>query len=124
MELRALGDRPTTVVATLQDVRHLSDRTREVYAAIAARGADVTLYARDLPAYVAEGVRGVSLSDDDPLVDVWSVLVAGGAAPVAFAAIDCYRADSVDMEREFEAARTDNESVVEQCLALLGRPIG
>lgn len=124
LERRTLHGQAMVVVATLQDVRHLTDRTRALYARIAATGADVTLYARDLPAYVAEGVRGVGLTDDDPLVDLWSVLVDGADVSEAFVAVDCYRPDCLDLEREFEAVRTDDRRVVRQCLQLLAHPDG
>ena len=59
LEERALADPPLQVAATLQDCRFLSERTRDVYARLAAAGTRATLLARGLTAWVAPGVAGV-----------------------------------------------------------------
>jgi hypothetical protein len=58
--------RPSAVAATLQDARYLTDRTRAVYAALAAEGAAARLHARGLQSWLAPGVTGVCLDDDRP----------------------------------------------------------
>lgn len=118
LERIALQQPAIRVIATLQDVRHLTDLTRSTYASIAAAGADVTLLARDLPAYVAPGVRGVALTDDDPLVDVWSVLVAGAAGCLALAAQDRHD-DADDLAREYDTVETDDAGLVVSCLSVI-----
>lgn len=82
---------PGPTGASLQDVRYVTERTRAAYARLAEAGAAPVLYARDLPAYVAPGVSGVALDDDDPLVDVWSLVVLS-ERPVVMAAVDLHAA--------------------------------
>ena len=117
---------PHRVSATLQDVRFLSEHTRRVYEQLASGGAQVTLYARDLPAYVAPGVTGVSLDDAHPLVDEWSVLVLGAQAGMAIAATDAHgdtRKHRVgtadDMDRTFTVAVSEDPAIVRRCLEAL-----
>ena len=69
LEREALLDPPREVAATLQDVRYLTPRTRAVYVALAEAGASARLFARSLQAWLAPGVTGVALDDEEPLVD-------------------------------------------------------
>ena len=119
LEQAALQDPPPCVAATLQDERYLTDRTREVYAALAAAGAPARLHARGLQAWLAPGVTGVSLDDDDPLVDEW-VVVLPGAEPVVFAATDLRVPDCEDADRCFSYGVSRDREVVEGCARLLG----
>jgi hypothetical protein len=84
LEAAAMAAPPQEMAAALQDHRFLTARTREVYRRLASSGAAVTLLARGLQGWLAPGVRGVDLDEDDPLVDEWVVVVhsstaAGGA---------------------------------------------
>jgi hypothetical protein len=79
LEREALGAPPVVAAVTLQDARHLTRTTLEAYAALARTGTEVTMFGRGLRAWLAPGVRGVALDDDDPLGDVWSVTFLGGA---------------------------------------------
>lgn len=119
LERAALSRRPARIVATLQDQRFVTERTCAIYADLAANGADVVLFARDLPAYVCEGVRGVALDDDDPLVDVWSVVAVGAEFGMTFAAVDRYEPCDHDLDRPFEAARSLDPEVAQRCLDVL-----
>jgi hypothetical protein len=125
-ERAATSMAPRRVSATLQDVRFLSEETRRVYERLAAGGAEVTLFARDLPAYVAPGVTGVSLDDAHPLVDEWSVLVLGEEAGMAIVATDAHgdcgspgASDTEDMDRTFTVATSRDRDVVRRCLEAL-----
>jgi DICT domain-containing protein len=119
LEREALQSRPPAVGAALQDARHLTERTRRVYARLAEAGAAVRLQARGLQSWLAPGVTGVALGDDDPLVDEW-VIVVVGAAPVAFAATDLHSVGCEDDERCFRYAVSHDRELAHACAELLG----
>ena len=119
LERAALLAPPPAVAAALQDERHLTDRTRSVYAALAAVGAPGRLHARGLQAWLAPGVQGVALDDDDPLVDQW-VLVLPGHDPVVLAATDRHVPGCPDEERCFSYGISHDREVVRECGRLLG----
>ncbi len=119
LENKALRGAPTAVAAALQDARYLTDRTREVYARLASAGAPARLHARGLQAWLAPGVAGVALDDDDPLVDEW-VVVVPGAEPVVLAATDLGRTGCDDDDRTFSYAVSHDPEVVAGCGRLLG----
>jgi hypothetical protein len=119
LERAAVAHRPPAVAATLQDVRYLTERTRAVYAALAAVGAPARLHARGLQAWLAPGVTGVSLDDDDPLVDEWTVVLPGDQ-PVVFAATDLGNTDCDDDERCFRYGISNDPKLVADCGRLLG----
>jgi len=122
LEKTALDDAAVDIaIACLQDARFIEPATLAFYERAAARGADVALFARGAQAWLAEGVRGVDLDDDDPLGDQWTVLVVGDR-PVCFAAQDLLEAIEHDDERTFEWAQTDDPAVcAEVRRALLAR---
>ena len=107
------------MAATLQDERYFTDRTREVYTALAAAGAPARLHARGLLTWLAPGVVGVSLEEDDPLVDEWTVVLPG-ADPVVFAATDLRTPGCEDEDRCFSYGVSRDREVVEECGRLLG----
>ena len=119
LEQTALRTRPPAVAATLQDARFLTERTREVYAELAADGSGARLHARGLQAWLAPGVSGVALDDDDPLVDEW-VVVLPGTDPVVLAATDLHLDDCSDEERAFTYGVSHDPHVVASCGRLLG----
>jgi hypothetical protein len=119
LERAAVERRPPAVAATLQDARYLTDRTRAVYAELAAVGAPARLYARGLQSWLAPGVTGICLDDDDPLVDEW-VVVLPGREPVVFAATDLGDTDCDDDERCFRYGMSSDPDVVAACGRLLG----
>jgi len=119
LEGLALDDRPDAVAATLQDSRFLTARTREVYTRLAAGGTAVTLLARGLHGWLAPGVRGVDLDEDDPLVDQWVLVVGSPRQPTVMAATDLKHPSATDAERSFEYAVSRDAAVVTACLALL-----
>ncbi len=120
LEREALLDPPPAVAATLQDARYLTARTRAVYARLAEAGAPGRLFARSLQAWLAPGVTGVALDDDDRLVDEWTVVLPHPHAPVVFSATDCYSPTDDDLERAFCWAISRDPEVVAACAAALG----
>ena len=119
LERAALLAPPPAVAATLQDARYFTDRTREVYTALAAAGSPARLHARALQAWLAPGVTGVALDDDDPLVDEW-VVVLPGDDPVVFAATDLRTPGCEDEDRCFAYGVSRDPAVVSAGGRLLG----
>ncbi len=122
LEHAAMARPPGTVAAALQDSRFLTLRTRDVYCRLAAAGAAVTLLARGLQSWLAPGVRGVDLAEDDPLVDEWVVVLSSPGRPSVLVATDLRRAGAVDLERDFAYATSCDPDVVATCAQLLARP--
>lgn len=119
LEKQALLAPPPAVAAALQDARYLTDHTRSLYAALAAAGSPARLHARGMQAWLAPGVTGVALDDDDPLVDEW-VVVLPGHEPVVFAATDLKVAGLADDDRSFSYGISRDRDVVDSCGRLLG----
>ena len=119
LERAALADTPYAVAAALQDARHLSERTRAVYARLAEQGAQARLYGRGMQSWLAPGVTGVALDDDDPLVDEWVVVVPGS---VVFAATDLGTIGGSEDDRAFLYAVSRDPQVVAACAQALGLP--
>ena len=119
LELAAMVRPPRTVAAALQDQRFLTARTREVYRRLATAGADVTLLARGLQSWLAPGVRGVDLAEDDPLVDEWVVVLPAADRPSVLVATDLRRSDVLDLDRDFTYATSRDPEVVAACAHLL-----
>lgn len=119
IEREALRTAPPAVAATLQDERFLTERTRRVYAQLADAGTPARLFARGLQTWLAPGVTGVALDDDDPLVDEWVVVVPGDV-PVVFAATDLGLVDCADDDRCFLYAVSRDREVVRACAHALG----
>ena len=121
LEVAAMARPPQTISAALQDSRFLTARTRSVYRRLADAGAEVTLLARGLQAWLEPGVRGVDLDEDDPLVDEWVVVLHSAQQPAVLAATDLrqpYDLD-LDLERDFAYATSSDPEVVAACADLL-----
>ena len=122
LEAAALAQPPRALAAALQDSRFLTARTREVYRRLAGAGAAVTLLARGLHGWLDPGVRGVDLSDDDPLVDEWVVVLPVQGRPAVLAATDLREPALDELDRDFSYALSSDPEVVAACAALLDRP--
>ena len=122
LELRALAAPPAFVMATLQDVRYLTRRTRDVYTRLAAAGSPATLHGRGLTSWIAPGVVGVALDDDDPLVDEWVLVLPVAGEPMVFAATDLDVDHEDDLDRSFSFAVSRDPQVVDECARLLTSP--
>ena len=121
MERAALDDPPPVVAAALQDARYLTAHTREVYDALARAGSRAVLHARGLQSWIAPGVVGVALDDDDPLVDEWVVVLPSPHRPVVFAATDLRTPCDDELERCFSYGVSYDREVVQACADLLAR---
>lgn len=113
LEDRALADPPQVSAICIQDMRFASPRALRVWSSLAAAGTDVTVYGRDVTAYLGAGVAGVAIDDADPLVDVWSFLVVwpdGRAAGFA----------GTDLGDDFDVAESEQPGLVLRCLGELG----
>lgn len=121
LERAALDDPPPFVAAALQDARYLSPFTREVYAALARVGSRAVLHARGLQSWLAPGVTGIALDDDDPLVDEWVVVLPSRSAPVVFAATDLAQPCDLDRDRCFLYAVSRDPEIVAACAEALGQ---
>jgi hypothetical protein len=119
LELAAMAQPPQAIAATLQDQRFLTARTRDVYRRLGSTGAAVTLLARGLQGWLAPGVRGVDLAEDDPLVDEWVVVLQSPSRPAVLAATDLRGPGTVDLERDFAYATSCDPDVVAACADLL-----
>ena len=119
LELVALAHPPQTMIAALQDARFLTERTRASYREIASRGAAVRLHARGLQAWVDPGVSGIDLDEDDPLVDLWCVVLPSPTRPAVLAATDLRVPDEADLDRSFRYALTEDPQAVAECVRLL-----
>jgi hypothetical protein len=119
IELQALSDPPPAVAAALQDSRYLTDRTRAVYARLADAGCPARLFARGLQSWLAPGVTGVPLDDDDPLVDEW-VIVLPGRSPLLFAAADLHGAGDDEQHRQFRYAVSRDPALVQEAAQAMG----
>ncbi|MFP5219640.1 MAG: DICT sensory domain-containing protein [Actinomycetes bacterium] len=117
IEREALADPPPAIAACLQDSRFLTDRTRAVYAQLAEAGCPGRLHGRGMQSWLAPGVSGVSLDDDDPLVDEWVIVVPGR---VLFAATDLHEVGLDDDARAFRYAVVRDPDAVSAATRLLG----
>ena len=88
---------------------------------LAAAGTEVTLLARDLQGWVAPGVRGVDLDEDDPLVDEWVVVLPSPDRPAVLAATDLRQPAVDDLDRDFAYATSSDPEVVAACAEQLAR---
>lgn len=119
--LRAGG----TVLVTFQSREHLTDRSRESYAALAAGGAEVFAFAQRLvPDYRPETweLRTVALLSLDPLVHEWDIVVDSPTVKAAFVARDLAPGAPVqgkDLDRAFSWTQTDDPELVRAAAASL-----
>ena len=120
LEREALSSPPQAALVTLQDARHLTRATLDVYAGLARAGTRVTMFGRGLRAWLAPGVSGVALDDDEPLGDVWSLVFLGERRPVALAGLDRFSQGVVESDRAFEVAISRDPSVVVAAARSLG----
>jgi hypothetical protein len=119
LEREGLLDPPPVLAATFQDARFVTPQTRQVYAELAEQGTDVRLYARGLQAWLAPGVRGVCLDDDDPVVDEWSLVLPCEQHPAVFVATDGVPGGG-DGALSYTWALSRDPQVVQACTRALG----
>lgn len=119
LEREASLDPPPLLLAMFQDARFLTPETRAVYAQLASTGTEVRSYARSLHAWLAPGVRGFSLDDDEPVVDEWSLVMPCEQHPAVFVASDGVPGGG-DGARPYEWAVSRDPDVVDACVRALG----
>lgn len=119
--LRAGG----TVLVTFQSREHLTDLSRQAYAALAAEGAEVFAFAQRLvPDYRPETweLRTVALLSLDPLVHEWDIVVESPTVTAAFVARDLTPGSAVqgrDLDRVFSWTSTEDPELVRAAAASL-----
>jgi EAL domain-containing protein (putative c-di-GMP-specific phosphodiesterase class I) len=114
----------SVVIATFQDARFFTDKTRRRYERIAAEAALVGAIGVDVPARPGRGIRGADIEPDDRLRGEWDVVVVGPHFAGAFVARDLGEVDGPgpDAERRFEYFLTyDRDLVTDAARALLHR---
>ena len=119
LEREAALDPPPVLAATFQDARFVTPQTREVYSQLAEQGTDVRLFARGVQAWLAPGVRGVCLDDDDPIVDQWSLVMPCEQHPAVFVATDGVSGGG-DGALSYTWAVSRDPQVVHACASALG----
>ena len=112
LEVKASDERePPVVLATFQDGKHLTSRTRARFARFAERSPLVAVLAVDIPGAPAPGVRGTALERRDPLAGEWDVIVVGPHFAGALVARDLGD-DGPDADRRFRYAITYDRDLV------------
>ncbi len=120
LEQDALARPPAVALACLQDGRFLTPATRALYEDLARGGSRVLMFGCDVPAWVAPGVEGVPIDEDDPLVDQWTVLFLGDEQSVCLAAADVRDADGGLSYSDYAWAVTTDRDVVRAVADRLG----
>jgi diguanylate cyclase (GGDEF)-like protein/PAS domain S-box-containing protein len=111
------------VAATFQEARHFTPSTVQRYRDLVARTGFVCALGEDLPVEPVPGVRGATLSPDDPVRGEWDVTVVSPHFSAALLARDLGDTGP-DRERMFEYALTyDRDTVVAATNALLARVV-
>ncbi|GHJ43070.1 hypothetical protein Cs7R123_04120 [Catellatospora sp. TT07R-123] len=109
------------LLATFQHRVHFTATVRTRYAAWAAGGAFIAVFAGGMPARPAPGLRGVTLRADDPLVGEWTVIVVNSYFAGGLFAEEV-RSTGGDGQREFDAIVSyDRALLTEAAHSLLGR---
>ncbi len=113
------GHQPPVLIACFQDGRHFTGDTARRFARTAGRSPLVAALGAGLSEEPAPGVRGASLSGDDPLRGEWNVLVVGPHTAAALVARDLGD-DGPEPDRRFAFAVThDRALVIEAARSLL-----
>ena len=101
------------VAATFQEARHFTAATAQRYRDLVERTGFVCALGEDLAVEPVPGVRGATLSPDDPVRGEWDLVVVGPHFAAALLARDLGDVGP-DLERSFEYALTyDRDTVVQ-----------
>ncbi|MDQ4026141.1 MAG: EAL domain-containing protein [Actinomycetota bacterium] len=122
LEKEALAlNEPPVVVASFQEERFFTDRTKALYSELAKRASFVAALGVGMAPEPVPGVRGANLPSDDPLRGEWVVLVVGSHFSAAFAGRDLGD-PGPNVDRRFDLALTyDRDVVLQVAQSLLGR---
>ncbi|MET0763844.1 MAG: diguanylate cyclase [Blastococcus sp.] len=119
-EAMRLGD-TCVVAATFQEARHFTPSTIQRYRDLVERTGFVCALGEDLAVEPLPGVRGATLSPEDPVRGEWDVVVLSPHFSAALLARDLGD-EGPDLERSFEYALTyDRDTVIRAAHALLTR---
>ena len=109
------------MLATFQDARFFTPRSRDRYVALARSAALVGALGFGIGAEPAPGVRGAGLLEDEALLGEWDVAVVSPHFAAAFVARDLGD-EGEDGDRRFEFFVTyERELVVRAARALMAR---
>lgn len=102
LEAQAAASGPETVVlGTFQHARHFTTRTASRWRNLAESVAYVGVYGVDMLDGVDAGIHHAPLSDDDELVEEWTIVVLAPHFCSVLSARDLHRGED-DMDREFD----------------------
>jgi EAL domain-containing protein (putative c-di-GMP-specific phosphodiesterase class I) len=120
-QVAARGD-AGVLLATFQEARHFTQRTKARYRRLAQSAAFVGALGVGLPAEPAPGVRGAALDAAEPLRGEWNVVVVDPHFAAAFVAQDLGDEGGEDWERRFDFCLTyDRDLVVRAAEAMMTR---
>lgn len=117
---------PPMVLAALQRLQHLTPRTLRRYRDLARTSPLVAVFGQEMVEEPGDGIRGVSLTGDDPLNLEWTVVALGPHTAAALIAREREReqgaAPCADGDRRFDFVITyDRELVTATARSLLHR---
>ncbi len=123
LEREALRHGETCVVAaTFQEARHFTPATARRYGELVDRTGFVCALGEGLPEQALPGLRGATLSPEDPVRAEWDLVVLAPHFSAALLARDLGDDGAADGDRTFEYALTyQREAVVDAAAALLSR---
>lgn len=120
LEEQALdSDEPFTVLASFQSADRFTHVSAQRYSLLAESNSLVAVIASGMPSEPAPGVRGTTISTDDPLAREWTVVILGRHYFAALIAVEL-APEADDNSRQFAYAIThDRATVVAAARALL-----
>lgn len=123
LEQEALGQRgEAVVISSFQDVKYFTPSTCRHYEELARSAALVVALGAGIRSRPGEAIRGVGLSDADPLREEWNVIVVGPHFAGAFVARDLGN-EGADPERQFEYFVTYDRKLVVEAASLMLRSV-
>jgi DICT domain-containing protein len=112
---------PPVVLGAFQDSRHFTSGVAQLYSRLGARCPLVAVFGTGMPLAPVLGVRGASLSPDDPLCSEWVIAVVGAHYAGALIAHDLGDTGP-DRDRRFAFTLThDYPTVLATARSLLER---
>jgi EAL domain-containing protein (putative c-di-GMP-specific phosphodiesterase class I) len=118
----AVQGESTIVISAFQHARHFTPKTADHYSALASDLAFVAALGQGIPEEPAPGVRGGSLSDDNPLIHEWHITVVAPHFAAAFVGRDLGD-DVADAQRRFDFALTYDRDLAVRAARSLMREI-
>ncbi len=110
--LATTAESPPMVLATVQDQSKLSASTMETYTEIAQRAPLVAMFGAKVPCDLGNGIRGVHLDNDDPLVKEWTILILGPDIAAGLIARELSSSGADQADRRFDMVITFDRALV------------